>query len=133
MPVISIIFGVLLIALGVWGYSASELEGALKYTALIPSGFGLALAVCGAVALKESLLKHAMHAAAAVGLIGFLLAAGRFVPKAVREGIDTSKIATLATGGMMVLCLVFVALCVNSFIQARRRKAAAQAAGAPQA
>lgn len=129
MPIVSIVFGGLLIALGVWGYSASELEGAVKLTALIPAAVGAILALCGAVALKESLLKHAMHAAAAVGLIGFLVAAGRFIPKAIRSGVDTSSVGTLATGGMMVLCLIFVGLCVNSFIQARRRRAAREASG----
>ncbi len=131
MPVVSIVFGGLLIALGVGAFSVSELEGWKKATALIPAGVGAILAVCGLVALKERYLKHAMHAAAAVGLIGFLLAAVRFLPKALTEGIDTSKPATTATGTMMLLCGVFVALCVNSFIQARRRRAAREAAGQP--
>src|SRR5262245_32018642 len=129
MPVVSIVCGGLLIALGVWGYSASELEDWRKLTALLPAGFGAILALCGVVAFKESLLKHAMHVAAAVGLIGFLLAAGRFIPKAIREGIDTSNVGTIATGKMMLVCGVFVALCINSFIQARRRRAAREASG----
>jgi hypothetical protein len=129
MPVVSIVFGVLLLGLGIWAFSVSELEGLLKATALIPALVGAILVVCGLLALKERLLKHAMHLAAAVGLVGFLLAAGRFIPKAIRVGIDTSNIATVATGGMMVLCAVFVGLCVNSFIQARRRRAARQASG----
>jgi hypothetical protein len=124
MPIVSIVFGALLIALGVWGYSESNLEGALKLTALIPAAVGVILALAGVAALKERYLKHAMHAAATAGLLGFLLAAGRFIPKAVREGVDTSNVATVSTGLMMVLCLVFVGLCVNSFIQARRRRAA---------
>jgi len=124
MPIVSIVFGLMLVGLGMWGYSASDLEGALKLTALIPSAFGVLLAVCGMVGMKESRLKHAMHAAAMVGLLGFLLAAGRFLPKVIREGLDTSKLASLATGGMMVLCGLFVLLCVNSFIQARRRRKA---------
>ena len=126
MPIVSIVFGVLLIALGGWAFNASELEGWRKATALIPAGFGAILAICGLIALKESLLKHAMHAAATAGLIGFLLAAGRFIPKVIRTGLDTSDIAGLATGGMMVLCAVFVALCINSFVQARRRRVAGQ-------
>lgn len=130
MPVVSIIFGGLLIALGAWAFNASELEGWRKATALIPAAAGGLLAVCGVIALKESLLKHAMHAAATVGLLGFLAAAGRFLPKAISQGVDTTDVATMSTGGMMVLCLVFVGLCVNSFIQARRRRAAREAAAA---
>lgn len=126
MPIVSIVFGLMLVALGAWGYSASDLEGALKLTALIPAAFGVLLAVCGVVGMKESRLKHAMHAAAMVGLLGFLLAAGRFLPKFLREGLDTAKLASLATGGMMVLCGLFVILCVNSFIQARRRRKASE-------
>jgi hypothetical protein len=127
MPIVSIVFGGLLIALGVWGYTASELEGPAKMTALIPAGVGGLLALCGLIALKESLLKHAMHAAAVIGLLGFIAAAARFIPKAIRDGVDTSHVGTLATGGMMILCLIFVGLCVNSFIQARRRAAAQKA------
>jgi hypothetical protein len=117
---VSIVCGGLLIALGLWGYTATE---AKSVTALIPAFVGGALAVLGAVALKESLLKHAMHAAAAIGLLGALAAAGRFVPKVIKSGLDTNDAATLSTGGMTVICAVFVGLCVNSFIQARRRRA----------
>lgn len=129
MPIVSMVFGALLIAVGGWAYSASDLEGWRKATALIPAVVGALLAASGAVALNESRLKHAMHAAATVGLLGFLLAAGRFVPKAIREGVNTSDVGTVATGAMMVLCAVFVGLCVNSFIQTRRRRAAREAAG----
>jgi hypothetical protein len=122
------LFGVLLTALGGWAYSASDLEGALKFTALIPAGVGVILFVCGLVGLRESALKHAMHVAATVGLLGLLLGAGRFVPKVLREGFDASNVATVATGGMTLLCLVFVGLCIHSFIQARRRRTAREAA-----
>lgn len=127
MPIVSIVFGALLIALGGWAFSVSELEGWRKATALIPAAVGALLAVCGLVGLNEARLKHAMHAAAAIGLIGFLMAAGRFVPKAIRDGVDTSHVGTVSTGAMMVLCAVFVGLCVNSFVQARRRRAAREA------
>jgi hypothetical protein len=126
MPVVSIVFGGLLVALGAWGYVGTEMK---SVTALIPAVVGGLLAVLGVVALKESLLKHAMHAAAVVGLLGFLAAASRFVPKVIREGFDPSDVAAVSTGGMTLLCLAFVGLCVNSFVQARRRRAAREAAG----
>ena len=129
MPYVSISFGVALIGVGVWGYTKSDLEGPAKYTALIPAAFGAVLVVCGAVGLVARLLKHAMHAAAAVGLIGLLLGAGRFIWGAVKSGIDFDKIGTQAIVAMMALCLVFVGLCVNSFIAARRRRAAREASG----
>src|SRR5262249_17833876 len=113
----------LLIGLGVWGYATSELEGALKYTALIPAAVGAILALCGVVAFVERMLKHAMHLAALIGVIGLGIAAWRFTSKAISSGtVDLHKTSTQAVLGMMVLCLVFVVLCVNSFIQARRRR-----------
>jgi uncharacterized membrane protein len=122
MPIVSIVFGLALIGLGVWGYATSELEGNLKYTALIPAAVGVILAVCGAVALVERFLKHAMHLAAVIGLIGLVVAAGRFISKAAKDGVDFHKTSTQAVLGMIGLCLVFLALCINSFIQARRRR-----------
>ena len=49
-----------------------RVEPKYKKTALIPAAFGLALLLCGALALKESRKKHAMHAAAMVGLLGWV-------------------------------------------------------------
>jgi hypothetical protein len=123
VPIVSIVFGGALIALGVWGYTATD---AKSVTALIPAFVGGALALLGLLALlKEGLLKHVMHAAAMIGLLGALAAAGRFVPKVVKDGLDTNDPATISTGGMTLLCAAFVGLCVNSFIQARRRRQAA--------
>ena len=45
----------------------------------------------------------------------------------VTDGSEIHGTATLATGGMTLLCAVFVGLCVNSFVQARRRRAAREA------
>ncbi len=125
MPIVSILFGGLLIALGAWGYH----ETAAK-TSLIPAGVGGILVLLGLLGLVERFLKHAMHAAAMVGLLGCIAAASRFVPKLVK-GIDFNDKATIATGGMTLLCAVFVALCVASFIRVRRRRRAAALAQAP--
>jgi hypothetical protein len=126
MPIVSIVFGVALIALGAWSYLASEGRSA---TALIPVVAGALLAFLGLLAMVERFLKHAMHAAAMIGLLGLIAAGGRFVMTLVQGTADFSKPATIGTGGMTLLCLVFVGLCINSFIQARRRRAAAQAPG----
>ncbi len=69
MPYITIGVGVLLTLIGVVGYVMS---GMASWTALIPAFLGVPMALLGAVALKESLLKHAMHGAAMVGLLGLL-------------------------------------------------------------
>ena len=119
----SIVFGLLLIALGVGGFAYTS-AGADKppYTALIPSGFGAALLLLGLVALKDGLRKHAMHLAAMVGLVGFVGGAVMLVlPLARGRGVER-PFAYLCQAVMAALCLAFVGLCVNSFVQARRRR-----------
>jgi hypothetical protein len=85
------------------------------------------LVLCGLVALNGRLLKHAMHAAAAVGLLGLLGGAVRALPHVLQllNGTDGSPAATRQQLWMAGICLVFVLLCVNSFIQTRRRRRAA--------
>ena len=73
-------FGLALIGLGAWGYLGAT-AGHASLTALIPAAVGGLLLACGLVALREGLRMHAMHAAALVGLLGTLLAAGRGVMK----------------------------------------------------
>src|SRR5262245_60304369 len=121
MPVVTIVCGGLLIALGLWG------DWSKSITALIPAFFGAPLVLCGLIALKESLLKHAMHAAATIGLLGFLAGVGNLIRVEVQGGDlwDTKAVTTMK---MTLVCGAFVALCINSFIQARRRRAAREAA-----
>jgi hypothetical protein len=117
----SLIVGVLLIILGAWGFFDTGMQ---HYTALIPSGFGLILGILGLLGRKESRRKHAMHAAAAVGLLGFLFGAGWFVVRPFVTKKELFDMAGLSTAVMAVLCGAFVALCVKSFIDARKRRKA---------
>jgi hypothetical protein len=102
-----------------------------KVTALIPAFFGLALVVCGALAMKESRKKHAMHAAAMVGLLGFIGAFVMVVKELVRVMSDGGPLkrptAFWSQCAMAALCVVFVVLCVQSFIAAKKARVAAQA------
>jgi hypothetical protein len=123
VPIVSVVFGVLLTALGLWGWLGAEPEHR-SVTALIPAFVGAPLVLLGLLALKESLLKHAMHAAAALGLLGFLAVLGRLIVKLARGGTVEDRAGTSMVL-MAVLCGAFVALCVNSFIQVRRRRRAA--------
>jgi uncharacterized membrane protein len=121
---IAILFGVLLMLLGVGFYFGTDRVSA---TALIPAAFGLVLVVLGALARQDKLRKHVMHAAAALGLIGFILAVARLLmvffseaepgKETVKENIET-ELALMA-----VLCAAFVGLCIRSFIAARRSRA----------
>jgi len=116
MANISVLFGLLLTILGAVGY----FPDGKSPTALIPAYAGLSLILLGFIAYQESARKHAMHAAAAVALIGFLAAAWRAITK-LRNGAEFDKALTCTTI-MAILCGVFVALCVKSFIDARRRR-----------
>jgi glucan phosphoethanolaminetransferase (alkaline phosphatase superfamily) len=118
MPMTAIACGVLLIIIGIAGYANGLMTERASLTALIPAVFGALLAVFGYIAgAKEDLRKHMMHAAAAVALIGFLLTAGRLLP---RLGELTASAAVLSQAAMSIVCLIFVLLAVKSFIDARK-------------
>lgn len=118
MPATAILFGRLLVLLGIIGYGYGIYSGAASFTALIPSIFGILLMVLGHIASsKESLRKHIMHVAVVIGLLGFLLPAGRILSTL---GNFTLSFAAVMLIVMAVLCGTFVALCVKSFIDARR-------------
>lgn len=125
MPTVSIAFGAALIALGLWGYFGT---GTTSLTALIPAVFGLVLAACGASARNEKNLKMAMHIAAMVGLLGFLgTVPGLLKLPALLGGEAVARPQAVISQSIMAgLMLVFVVLCVKSFVDVRRaRKAAA--------
>ena len=132
MAVPTLITAALLVAVGVVGYLQQDPgpDGKVSPTALIPAAVGAVLAVCGLLAFNPKLRKHAMHLAAVVGLVGFL---GGFMPLQrqykLTGAVDPLKPSALAGLAMAAICLVFVGLCVNSFIQAR--KARERAAVAP--
>ena len=128
----TILFGVMLILLGFFAY---VLSGAVSVTALIPAFFGAPIAALGLFAMKPGARKHAMHAAAALGLLGFLGS----VPGVIKliqwaTGTEPERPAAVITQAIMaVLCAAFVALCVRSFIDARRRRMAESTSTPPAA
>ena len=117
----TILIALLLIALGAYGYSQAEpKEGTDKKspTSLIPAFFGAPILICGVLALNPNRRKHAMHGAVTVGLLGFLGSAS-MLPKTFKAD-PVSQLKLTTQGGMAVLCLLFVILCVRSFIAARK-------------
>jgi hypothetical protein len=66
-----------------------------------------------------------MHGAVVVGLLGFLATVTSFfkIP-ALLAGTAERPAAVVSQLAMSVICLVFVILCVNSFISARRNRIA---------
>jgi hypothetical protein len=63
-----------------------------------------------------------MHGAAMIGLLGLVAAATRIAMTGNVKGVGGTSLTLMA-----LLCAVFMALCVNSFVQARRRRRAASA------
>ena len=95
-------------------------------TALIPAGIGALLVLCAVVVIfKEPLRKHMMHLAAMLGVIGFL---GGFMPIMRAGTFDWNKSSVKNGVYLSVVCLVFVIMCVKSFIDARKARQAGLAA-----
>jgi hypothetical protein len=115
----TIIFGGVLIALGIIGYVGT---GAVSLTALIPSVFGVLLALLGWLALNERYRKHSMHVAAAIGLVGFLGSVrGLIQLPQLMTGADVERPeSVLAQSVMAIVTVAFISYCVKSFIDARR-------------
>ncbi|MCH9651024.1 MAG: hypothetical protein K0U98_22565 [Deltaproteobacteria bacterium] len=127
MPQITFFYGLALVLLGGGGYFGT---GAASLTALIPVLFGLPTMIAGVMARHEHLLMHAMHGASILGIIAFLCTA-LSLPKALilfsGEGVERSS-AVLIEAAMALLSGIFVALCVRSFIEAKKARKA-KAAG----
>jgi hypothetical protein len=124
MAKVTLVFAVLLIALGLGSYFGT---GSQHPTALIPTWFGLALGLFGFLAMSPDAgrRKLYMHINVTIGLLGFLGAAGRAVQSfghARSEGIEPDRIALGAQIAMAGVLLIYVLLCVRSFIEARRAR-----------
>ena len=125
MAKLTMVVGVLLILLGAGVYLAV----AHAPTALIPAYFGVALLLCGAIANTEDPKRRMlwMHIAVTLGLIGFLIPFIRSIKPAVQMLQGQTVLRPLAVEesmAMALICLLFTALCVRSFIRARVLKTA---------
>ena len=153
MAKVTVIFAALLIVLGCVGYfgttpspaesgaaaSAEETSGDTaeqsdpakrSVTALIPAFVGGILLIFGLLAFNEGMRKHAMHGAAMIGLLGFLAGAGRGamgIGKFLSGDPSLNQRSFAFVWLMALLCLVFLIMCINSFIQARKRREQAAA------
>ncbi len=119
MAKITIGLGLVLIVLGLGGYVGTGRE---SLTALIPALFGLPLGFLGLVALKESMRKLAMHVAVVIGLLGFVGTVGGLMklPVLLTGGELARPAAVAVQAAMAIVCLLFVVLCIRSFIKTRR-------------
>jgi hypothetical protein len=122
MAKVTLVFAVLLAALGLAGYLGT---GSIHVTALIPLWFGLALGLGGFLAISpsESRRKLFMHINVTVALLGFIGAtveAVRGYVHAASAGLGPDPIALASKLTMAALLVIYVILCVRSFILARR-------------
>lgn len=122
MAKLTIGLGIVLVGLGLAGYLF--LTGDEKsWTALIPAIFGVPLVILGALALRDAWRKTSMHVAVVLGVLG---AAGTFrgllkLPALLTRADELERPAAIGVQSLMcVLCLVFIGLCVASFVSARR-------------
>ena len=123
MAKLTIVFGVVLILVGIAGFVET---GSHYPTALIPSVIGLILAIAGALAITPNEKRRGlwMHVAATVGVLGFLgTLKGAYDVIRLSKGVEyPHPIAVVEKGATCLICLIFVAFCIRSFIEARRAR-----------
>jgi multisubunit Na+/H+ antiporter MnhF subunit len=118
MAKVTLVFAVLLIVLGLVGFIGT---GSEHPTALIPTWFGLAMGVCGVLAIspRERRRKLFMHINVTIGLVGFLGTVAEIL-RNLGFSKDVDATALLAKTAMAWLMLIYVIFCVRSFRAARR-------------
>lgn len=119
----TICLGVLLILLGILGFVSGSDRTAIT---LIPAAIGFVLSILGMFALTDDSKKRmlVMHIAVTIGLLGFL---GTFwnIVKYIEmlRGLQfPHPIVIEEFAATAAILLLFVLLCVRSFITARRAR-----------
>jgi uncharacterized membrane protein len=116
MPKISVFLGFLLSVLGLYGYFGM---GEVSITALIPLFIGVPIIILGVLAFDEQRLKHSMHAVSVLILLGLIGCLYRLTHKIIIGNIDGSSIILIL---MSAICIIFLILAINSFIEARKAR-----------
>jgi hypothetical protein len=116
MPNLTFLVGALLLVLGGYAYTQSAVRSPM---ALIPAFLGAVFVVLAFLAGRDALRRHAMHAAAALALLGALAGIG---PLAMGGTRRFPPLMLYSTTAMSVLCAIFLVFAVRSFIAARRAR-----------
>lgn len=101
-----------------WSTVSFFISDSKSFTAFIPAVFGLLIAISGLIAIKETTRKHAMHVAALVGLLGLLGGFGM----GLRKLFSDPGLAAFSQVFLGIVCLIFLIVCIRSFIAARRAR-----------
>jgi hypothetical protein len=126
MPQLALLIGGLLTVLGVGGYLLGFSTGGddASWTALIPALAGVPILICGWIAARSAhSRKHALHAALAIALLGFVASLGGLFMRVLNPDVPSSWLAKTSVIGMLLLCLWLVVAGFSSFIRARRERA----------
>lgn len=123
----TLVCGLMLAVVGAFGYLNADLneEGKKPITALIPLWFGVALCLCAMIVfVKESARKHVMHLAALIGLIGIIGGLMPLYRQLYVKNLPFDPAAPPVRNGLLMsaICLLFVGLCVMSFVNARKNR-----------
>jgi hypothetical protein len=123
MAKVTVVFAILFIALGLVGFIAT---GSVHPTALIPTWLGLLLGLFGILSFSPDAgrRKLFMHINVTLGLLGFLGTIMGLIQwfQMLSGAVVKNPPATESKAVMAILCLVYVLLCVRSFIAARRAR-----------
>src|SRR6202042_1448608 len=115
MAKLTIVFGIVLILLGIFGYVAT---GSQHPTALIPAAFGILLGIFGFLAVTPDPKRRMlfMHIAVTVGLLGFLGTAKSIYDYVLllQGKVFPYPAAIEAKAAMAGITLIYVILCVRS-------------------
>lgn len=120
MEKVTFIYGAFLC---VWGCMVSALSGSESVTSLIPAFIGAPLVIVGLAAIQlPQQKKLLMHIAVLIGL--FIVIGGLDFLRGftVEGGPFANPWAGLSKGMLLITGLIFTALCVQSFIFARKNR-----------
>ena len=101
----------------IWGISISLISGSSSITSMIPAFIGVPLAFIGFLSMiKPTFRKALMHIAVVIGIFAFLGGLDFF------RGMFTNYYAGLSKLMLLITGVVYIYLCVQSFIFVRRQK-----------
>ena len=123
MALVTLVFAVLLAGLGLGGYLGT---GSLHPTALIPLWFGVAFGVFGALAISKSEGRRELfiHINVLIAVLGFAGTVAEML-RSLASGKELDLTALAAQLAMAWLLLIYVILCVRSFLSARQSEVVA--------